>query len=56
VSVQDVAAAAAELELAERKLRDAVVAADRAGVPQAVIARAANRARNTIIRWIKDAT
>ncbi len=54
MSLQDVAAAAAEADAAEAKLRHAVAAAHQAGVPQAAIARAAGRARNTIIRWLRD--
>lgn len=54
MTIQQIEAAAAEAAAAEQQLRELVVAADRGGVPQAAIARAARKSRGTVIRWLKQ--
>lgn len=55
MSVQEVQAAAEAAAAAQQRLRDAVTAAQVAGVPDAAIARAAGVSRQTIINWTKAA-
>lgn len=53
MSIQDVQAAAEAVTDAQQQLREAVAAAQAAGVPDAAVARAAGVSRQTIINWTK---